>query len=307
LFLKKKLFQNINKGVKNMKFGIYYAYWEHEWGGNFVPYIEKTKKLGFDVLEVACGAFHLENDDYFKELKNVADANGMLLSGGYGPRPEHNLASPDSSVVENALKFYSDIFRKMEIAGIDRIGGALYSYWPVDFKGGFDKAADTERSIKNMRRLADIAADHGITLCMESLNRFEGYMINEAYEDVDYVKAVDKPNVKSMLDTFHMNIEEVEDIPTVLRRAGDWVKHVHVGEANRMLPGQGHLDWAEIGRALRDIGYDAKVVMEPFLLTGGEVGPAIKVWRDLSANADGEKMDELMTEAVSFLRANLNG
>ena len=117
-----------------MKFGIYYAYWEHEWGGNFVPYIEKTKKLGFDVLEVACGAFHLENDDFFKELKNVADANGMLLSGGYGPRPEHNLASPDSSVVENALKFYSDIFRKMEIAGIDRIGGAGYLFEEMDLR-----------------------------------------------------------------------------------------------------------------------------------------------------------------------------
>ena len=39
-----------------MKYGIYYAYWEKEWGGQFVPYVEKCKRLGFDVLEVACGA-----------------------------------------------------------------------------------------------------------------------------------------------------------------------------------------------------------------------------------------------------------
>ena len=39
-----------------MKFGIYYAYWEHEWGGNFVPYIEKTKKLKLlvEILKVMC-------------------------------------------------------------------------------------------------------------------------------------------------------------------------------------------------------------------------------------------------------------
>ena len=24
-----------------MQYGIYYAYWETEWGGNFVPYVEK--------------------------------------------------------------------------------------------------------------------------------------------------------------------------------------------------------------------------------------------------------------------------
>jgi D-psicose/D-tagatose/L-ribulose 3-epimerase len=46
--------------------------------------------------------------------------------------------------------------------------------------------------------------------------------------------------------------------------------------------------------------------MEPFLLTGGEVGPAIKVWRDLSDAADAEKMDEMMTKAVSFLRSKLD-
>ena len=147
-----------------MKYGIYYAYWEKEWGGQFVPYVEKCKKLGFDVLEVACGAFHLENDQFFKDLRAAADANGMILTGGYGPRPEHNLASKDEAAVEKAFGFYADIFRKMEIAGIDRIGGALYSYWPVDFGAPMDKEGDTMRSIARMQRLADMAADHGITL-----------------------------------------------------------------------------------------------------------------------------------------------
>ena len=142
-----------------MKYGIYYAYWAKEWGGDFLPYIEKVKKLGFDVLEVACGAFHLDSDETFRELRRASEYHGLLLSGGYGPRPEHNLASTDEAAVERTLAFYADVFRKMELAGIDRIGGALYSYWPVDFASGFDKAADTERSIKNMRRLADLAAD----------------------------------------------------------------------------------------------------------------------------------------------------
>lgn len=285
-----------------MKFGIYYAYWEHEWGGNFLPYIEKCKRLGFDVLEVACGAFHLENEEYFRELKKCAEHNGMLLSGGYGPRPEHNLASTDSAAVEKAFAFYADVFKKMEIAGIDRIGGALYSYWPVDFASGFDKQADTERSIKSMRRLADMAADHGITLCMESLNRFEGYMINEAYEDVEYVKAVDKPNVKAMLDTFHMNIEEDSMVDAIKLTEG-YLGSFHVGEANRRCPNpNGRMDWEAIGKALRDINYDGYVVMEPFVQMGGQVGKDISIWRDMSHGATEEMLDADAAASVAYLR-----
>ena len=285
-----------------MKYGIYYAYWEKEWGGQFVPYVEKCKRLGFDVLEVACGAFHLEDDRFFRELRAAADANGMILTGGYGPRPEHNLASRDEAAVEKTFDFYADIFRKKEIAGIDRIGGALYSYWPVDFSAPMDKPGDTARSIARMQRLADMAADHGIMLCMESLNRFEGYMINEAYEAIDYVKAVDRPNVKVMLDTFHMNIEE-DSLTDAIRQAGPLLGHFHVGEANRRCPRPGgRFDWAEIGQALKQINYGGYVVMEPFVTMGGQVGKDISIWRDLSHGATEERLDQDAAASVAYLR-----
>ena len=143
-----------------MKYGIYYAYWEKEWGGEFIPYVKKCSRLGFDILEVATGAFWREDDAFFRELGQAAKDCGMRLTGGYGPRPEHNLASKDAAAVEKAFAFYADMFRKMELAGIDRLGGALYSYWPVDFRSPIDKPGDTARSIQRMQRLADMAADY---------------------------------------------------------------------------------------------------------------------------------------------------
>ena len=226
----------------------------------------------------------------------------MRLTGGYGPRPEHNLASKDAAAVEKAFAFYADMFRKMELAGIDRLGGALYSYWPVDFKAPIDKPGDTDRSIRRMQRLADMAADYGITLNMESLNRFEGYMINECYECVGYVKAVDKPNVKVMLDTFHMNIEE-DSIPDAIRLAGSLLGHFHVGEANRRPPRPGtRMDWAEIGKALEQIHYQGDVVMEPFVTMGGQVGKDISIWRDLSHGATEAELDRDAAQSVAYLR-----
>lgn len=285
-----------------MKYGIYYAYWEKEWGGQFIPYVEKCSRLGFDILEVATGAFWQENASFFRELGQAAKDNGMRLTGGYGPRPEHNLASRDTAAVEKAFAFYADMFRKMELAGIDRLGGALYSYWPVDFSAPMDKPGDTARSVERMKRLADMAADHGITLNMESLNRFEGYMINECYECVGYVKAVDRPNVKVMLDTFHMNIEE-DSIPDAILLAGDLLGHFHVGEANRRPPRPGtRMDWAAIGQALKEIHYQGDVVMEPFVTMGGQVGRDISIWRDLSHGATEAELDKDATYSVAYLR-----
>ena len=290
-----------------MKYGIYYAYWEKEWGGNFVPYTEKGARLGFDILEVACGAFDREDDRFFRELAAAAKANGLRLTGGYGPRKGHDLAGTDPAQVEAAFRFYADMFRKMELAGIDRLGGALYSYWPAQCTPETDKAADTDRSVARMQRLAALAADHGITLCMEALNRFEGYMINTADECLAYVRAVNRPNVKVMLDTFHMNIEE-DSLTDAIRKSGPLLGHFHVGEANRRCPGpNGRFDWAAIGRALRSIGYAGGVVMEPFVRMGGQVSRDVSLWRDLSGGASNEQLDQDAATSLTWLRSVMEG
>ena len=281
-----------------MKYGIYYSYWETEWGGDAFPYIAKVKDLGFDILELACGDFDRHDMDYFHALRNEAEKHGMTLSGGYGPIAAHNISSNDPAVVENAFAFYRDIFPKMQIAGVGSLGGAIYSYWPVDFKSGFDKPRDLENSISNMKRLADLAAQYNIVLNMEALNRFEGYLINTARECVDYVESVAKENVKIMLDTFHMNIEE-DSMIDAIRLAGGNLGELHVGEANRRAPKPGRMPWKEIGAVLREIGYNGSIVMEPFVLTGGQVGKDISVWRNLEKPED---LDRLAADSVAFLR-----
>ena len=63
------------------------------------------------------------------------------------------------------------------------------------------------------------------------------------------------------------------------------------------------IDWAALGQALRDIHYDKGVVMEPFLLKGGEVGRDVRVWRDLSAGADERRLDQYLKSSLEFLKS----
>ena len=288
-----------------MNFGIYYSYWEKEWGGDAISYISRVKRLGFDTLEVATADFESKDISYFKEMKAIASDNGILLTGGYGPAKKNNIGTADKVALERALDYYKKMFSQMEMAGIQSLGGALYSYWPVTDLD-FDKKADLERSILGMQKLADIAAEYGITLNMEALNRFEGYLINTCEECVNYVDAVGKTNVKVMLDTFHMNIEE-DSFYDAICMAGSRLGHFHVGEANRKPPRAGRMPWKEIGDALRYIGYDGAVVMEPFVVPGGGVGRDIRIWREVVSDVSEDALDADVMHSVSFLKQTFQG
>lgn len=285
-----------------MKYGIYYSYWEKEWHADFIPYVQKVKDLGFDILEVACHHFLDMEDEYLIRLKKEAEEKGILLTGGYGPDAEHNISSADPAIVKAAFDKYEATFKKMQTAGVKKLGGGLYSYWPADYTKPLDKPGDLQRAIDNIRELADMAKEYDITLGMEVLNRFEGYLLNTCEEALDFVTKVDRPNVKIMLDTFHMNIEE-DSFAEAIRLAGDKLGHLHVGEANRRCPfAGGRIPWDEIGKALHEVNYTGDVVMEPFVRMEGTVGQDIRIWHDLSNGCSDEKLDQDAAVSVKFLR-----
>ena len=286
-----------------MKYGIYYAYWEKEWTGDYFKYIDKVKELGFDILEISCGAFKKDytTDEQLLRIGEYAKEKGIILTAGYGPQKDENLASPDEAVQKNAIEFFKETLRKLHLMDIHILGGGLYSYWPVDFNSDINKERDFETSVKNMKLIAKYAEEYDITLGMEVLNRFEGYLINTCDECLRYIDAVVNDRVGVMLDTFHMNIEE-DNIGEAIRKAGDKLVHFHLGERNRKVPGKGTMPWAEIGQALRDIHYQNAAVMEPFVLQGGRVGQDIKIWRNLLTDSSEDKLDADAKHSCEFVR-----
>lgn len=288
-----------------MKYGIYYAYWEQEWEADYKYYIEKAAKLGFDILEIAASPIPFYSDSQISELRACANSNGITLTVGHGPRADQNLSSSDPAVRKNAIAFYTDLLKRLYKLDVHLIGGALYSYWPVDYTKAIDKKGDWARSVQGVREVAKVAEAYGVDFCLEVLNRFENYLINTAQEGVDFVKEVGHGNVKVMLDTFHMNIEE-DSIGGAIRTAGQYLGHLHTGECNRKVPGRGRTPWNEIGEALSDICYNGSIVMEPFVKMGGTVGSNIKVWRDISNGANEEMLDMDAKAALNFSRYMLD-
>ena len=273
------------------KLGIFMNFWENTWAADHIKYIEKAAKIGFDVLEFQAQPLLEMSKNRMDELKAAADHFGIELTYSLGLDKKYDISSTDKAVREGGIKYLSDIMKCVEYMGGKIISGVSYAGWGVPADTNFDRRALTENSVSCMKVLIKQAEASGITYGIEAVNRFEGVIVNTAAEAVNYVNMVDSPNAGVLLDTYHMNIEE-NNMGDAIRIAGDKLIGMHTGENNRTAPGRGHLDWDEIYKALKDVNFKGRIVSEPFVVSGGEVGRDIYVWRNLVDNPCEETLDK---------------
>jgi 5-keto-L-gluconate epimerase len=107
------------------------------------------------------------------------------------------------------------------------------------------------------------AAGYGVTMLLESLNRYECDYLNTVGDVLSVADELGVRNLKVLADTFHMNIEE-RDIGASMRQAGDRLGHVHLADTNRQAPGHGHLDVGSVLGTLAGCGYQGFLSFEVF-------------------------------------------
>jgi D-psicose/D-tagatose/L-ribulose 3-epimerase len=287
------------------KIGIYFAYWTDKWTGDYKYYVDKVARLGFDVLEVQPDLLLNMPKTELESLHQLANDRGLELTYCIGFSQDKDLASESASVRSAGMDYAFKILDIIHLMDGKVFGGINYSAWPAAFPSKLvDKRPYLERSMACVKEISKVAEDYGITYCLEIVNRFEHFLLNTAEEGVAFVDAVGSPNVKLLLDSFHMNIEE-DNVADAITSAGNRLGHFHIGETNRKPPGKGRMPWNEIAQALKKINYQGRVVMEPFVKPGGEVGEAIHVWRDLSGGADEAQLDLDAKQALTFMRSKL--
>jgi len=116
-------------------------------------------------------------------------------------------------------------------------------------------------AVERLRRVALYAAERGVKITLEPLNRYESDFIPNAFEGRRFIEAMGCDNVGLMLDLFHMNIEDAS-IEEGLRQAGELLWHLHIADTNRRYPGSGHMDYDSIFATLREMGYEGYVSAE---------------------------------------------
>jgi sugar phosphate isomerase/epimerase len=124
---------------------------------------------------------------------------------------------------------------------------------------------DHEILLDALCELAGPAAEAGVWIALEPINRYEDYMVNRLDQAAALAAEVERrtghASIRVLGDLFHMNIEE-DDLGAAIVATGDRLVHVHVDDSNRLQPGTGHLDFAAAFGALREIGYDGWLALE---------------------------------------------
>jgi sugar phosphate isomerase/epimerase len=109
---------------------------------------------------------------------------------------------------------------------------------------------------------AEIGASHGVTIVIEPLHRGQCNILNTVGESMEYVRALNHPNLKCLLDTYHFWTED-EPLDN-LRSAADHIRHVHVADRDgRVPPGQsGTSDYRPVFSVLKEAGYSGGISVE---------------------------------------------
>ena len=284
------------------KIGIFVNFWESTWKVDLYKYIKKAAEIGYDVLEFQAQALLDMSDEELAILRQAANEANIELTYSLGLDMAYDISSPNEIVREGGIVYLTNIIRQIGKMGGKLLSGVSYAGWGVP--ADKDKKTRFQHSVNSMKRLAKVAEEYGIIYGIEAVNRFEGILINTAKEARAYVEAVGAPNVGILLDTYHMNIEEA-NIGEAIRTAGDLLVGFHIGENNRTCPGRGHLNWKEIFGALKEIGYKGRIVAEPFVTAGGEVGDAIYVWRDLISDTSEAALDAEVRYMLDYVKEYL--
>ena len=216
---------------------------------------------GYDFIEL-----HVQRD-----LKTMEEEDAFL------PRLKEITAAPVPAVVANCFvpgslkitgpdvdmdllrKYVRTAFSRAEQAGIDTIvfgsGGARR------IPEGYERDAAWQQLLEFGRMIALIAQHHSVTVVVEPLNRRECNVFNAVGECAEYVRQIDHPNLRLLVDAYHWALEK--DSYADLVDALPLICHAHIATyKSRMAPGLEPCDFTEFFKALQEGGYDGRLSIE---------------------------------------------
>jgi sugar phosphate isomerase/epimerase len=122
-------------------------------------------------------------------------------------------------------------------------------------------AEDREVLLEGLAELGAHAAQLGVALLFEPLNRYEDHMVNTVARAAELIAEAGTGGLAVLADTYHMNIEE-DDLCDALRAVAPVLGAVHLSDSNRAQPGAGHVPFADVVATLREVGFDGVLSVE---------------------------------------------
>jgi 5-keto-L-gluconate epimerase len=109
--------------------------------------------------------------------------------------------------------------------------------------------------LEAMEIIGKYATEKGVIIAYEPVNHLETAYHNTIVSVKNIITHFNLPGLRLMIDTFHMNIEEIS-MMDCLDDIKDILVHVHLSETNRDVLGLGHWNTSSFLKKLTEIGYE---------------------------------------------------
>jgi protein FrlC len=224
--------------------------------------VRRIAAIGYDGVEIGCAAPHAWpaylNKERRAELRNLLEACGLQavsLLATPGGGPGFNPASPLAEEREATVRYYNEVIDLALDLGAEKV---LYiAGWQIF---GTSRQQAWDRSKDCLDRIALHADKKGITIVVEPTAAATN-LIETADDAMELMRSVGRDNVKVMFDTLHALYRN--EIPAdYVRVMREDLVHVHVSDSNRVIPGEGRVDWIGLMQALNECGYSGYLTME---------------------------------------------
>lgn len=156
------------------------------------------------------------------------------------------------------FSFHADVARRFGCQNLITFVGAVQKDIPYE--------TQYRQIIDGLRRAADIAEKKDVYLVLEPLNSVESPQMSvvTTAEGFKIIKEVNHPRIKLDYDMYHRQLSDGNLINNLkLGLEKEWIRFVEVGDVpGRYEAGTGETNYANIFKALRQIGYGGYVGLE---------------------------------------------
>jgi D-psicose/D-tagatose/L-ribulose 3-epimerase len=277
------------------KFGAHCFLFTERWSDASLHLLDTARELGLDCLEIAVG----DDVDFTPRLtRRRAEALGLelvLSPGGLWPEA-CDLSADDPADRARGLAWHKQQVDLAAEVGAVAYTGALYGH-PGTVKRRRPPADEYPRTAEGLHQLAEYAGRQGILLALEPMSRFRTHLVNTPAQIMHLIALADHPNLRVLLDTFHM-ITEVRNYAEAIWTVGKRLWGLHACESDRGVPGGGLVPWGQVFAALDDIAFCGYLILETYNTSLGDFAFRRGIFQDLCP--DGRAF---VRQGLAFLRS----
>jgi D-psicose/D-tagatose/L-ribulose 3-epimerase len=244
-----------------MKYGVHCYIFTERWSDGSLDILDTVRELGADCIEIAVG-----DDVQFTPAltRRRAEALGLELivsPGGEWPAV-CDLSADDAFDRSAGLAWHKQNVDLAAEMGASAYTGALYGH-PGTVQRRMPPADEYPRTAEGLHRLAEHGAQSGVVIVIEPMSHFRTHVANTPEQIMRLIALADHPNLRVLLDTYHL-ITEIRDYRQAVLTVGDRLWGLHACENDRGVPGGGLVPWERVFTGLGEIGFAGYLILEAY-------------------------------------------